>query len=402
MDYNITLGLESISKLCELLGNPQDRFKSIHITGTNGKGSTGAYIESILIENGLTVGRYTSPAVSNIFETITINRMPISPEEYQACKEKVLEVAKDLPKYGVREASQFELETAIAYEYLSTRCNVALIEVGMGGRLDATNVLHNKVLSVITSISLDHTQYLGNTLESITTEKCGIIQRGVPTVTTTQLSEVSHTIESICSKMDSPLSVANRLGISNVALTEDYTLTFDYLDYKGLRSKMLGDFQTDNATLAITACEVLNIPKNVIVKGIFNARWKYRFDIVNTNPLVILDGCHNADASKRLRNTLDCYFKGKSICYIMGIFKDKDYTAIVSNLCDRAEVIYTISTDGKRSLSAESLAKVVKDYNPNVTPCDSVSQAIALAKTSNTDVILVFGSLSTLAQFDNI
>jgi dihydrofolate synthase/folylpolyglutamate synthase len=165
---------------------------------------------------------------------------------------------------------------------------------------------------------------------------------------------------------------------------------------------MLGDFQTDNATLAITTCEVLNIPKGDIVKGILNARWKYRFEIVRTNPLVILDGCHNADASKRLRNTLDAYFKGKSICYIMGIFKDKDYTTIVSNLCDRAEVVYTISTDGKRSLSAESLAEVVKSYNPNVTPCSSVPQAVALAKTSNTDVILVFGSLSTLAQFDNI
>jgi len=401
LDYNITLGLESISKLCELLGNPQDAFRSIHIAGTNGKGSTGAYIESILIENGITVGRYTSPAVRSLFETITVNRTPITLDDYNTCKDRVIKVSKRLESIGVREPSAFELETAIAFEYLSTRCDVAIIEVGMGGRLDATNVLHNKILSVITSISLDHTQYLGDTLTSIATEKCGIIQSGVPTVTIMQHHDVLDTIYDVCKRKGSNLSVADRSNVLNVALDGNYILHFDYLAYKDLQSQMLGDFQIDNAILSIVACETLNVPKECIVRGISKAVWKYRFEIVRRDrPLIVLDGCHNADASLRLRKTLDDYFNNMSICYIMGIFKDKDYKTIVKNLCDRADVVYTISTDGIRSLSAENLAKVVRSYNDNVTPCYSIEQSIKLARSSNTDVILVFGSLSTLSQFD--
>lgn len=402
LDYKLTLGIESISRLCELLGNPQDKFKSIHITGTNGKGSTGAYIESILIQSGLTIGRYTSPAVKDMLETITINKVPITQQEYDVCKSKVLEASAKLESLGVRQVSQFELETAIAFEYLSTRCDVAIIEVGMGGRLDATNILRNKILSVITSISLDHTQYLGSTLKDITTEKCGIVQNGVPTVTILQNDEVIKTIKDICLQKGSPLSIANRLDTSNIFVDKDYTLHFDYLNYKDLKSKMLGDFQVDNAILSIVACEVLKISKDCIVKGIFNATWRYRFEIVKKgNPIVILDGCHNADASLRLRKSLDTYFKDKSICYIMGIFKDKDYNTIVKNLCDKPNIVYTISTDGSRSLSAKKLADIVKPYNSNVFACDTVKQSIELAKTSKTDVIVIFGSLSKLSQFDD-
>jgi dihydrofolate synthase/folylpolyglutamate synthase len=395
-DYSINLGLESITKLCELLGNPQDSFKSIHIAGTNGKGSVGAYVESILIESGYTVGRYTSPAIENILETITVNRVPISEQEYIACKERVLTTAKLLT--DVREPSQFEIETAIAFEYLSTRCDVAIIEVGMGGRLDATNVLHNKALSIITSISLDHTQYLGDTLEKIAFEKCGIIQEGVPTVTISQNSEVMHTINTICKDRNSKLSIANVKDVKNVTLTKEYTLQFDYLNYKALNSHMIGDFQTDNAILSIVACETLGVSTDSIATGISKAMWNYRFEIVQRNPLVVLDGCHNPDASKRLRYSLDSYFKGKSIAYIMGIFKDKDYTSIVENLCDRATVVYTISTDGKRSLSAETLANVVSNYNPNVIPCETISKAISLSKQFPCDVTIVLGSLSTLGE----
>lgn len=408
LDYNITLGLESITKLCELLNNPQDKFKSIHITGTNGKGSVGAYIESILMEYGYTVGRYTSPAIETILETITINRIPITLEDYDTCKDTVLKASAKVEKLGIRKPSQFELETAIAFEYLSTRCDIAIIEVGMGGRLDATNVLHNKILSVITSISLDHTKYLGDTLKSITIEKCGIIQKGVPTITVSQCDEVMTVIKRICQENHSELNIANINEIQNVRLSNDYTLTFDYLNvngkfakYSGIKSKLIGDFQTDNAILSIKACETLGIFKESIMQGIYNAVWKYRFEIIKTNPVIILDGCHNADASKRLRKSLDTYFKDKSICYIMGVFKDKDYKTIVKNLCDRADYIYTISTDGKRSLSAETLAEVIRKYNCNVTPCDSISIAIELSKRANTDVILVFGSLSTLSQFND-
>jgi dihydrofolate synthase/folylpolyglutamate synthase len=395
-DYDVALGLESISQLCELLGNPQDAFKSIHIAGTNGKGSVGAYLESILMEEGYTVGRYTSPAVESLYETVTVDGVRISEEDYLDCRRRVLEASERL--VGVREPSQFEVETATAFEYLSTRCDVALVEVGMGGRLDATNVLHHKVLSVLTSISFDHTQYLGDTLEAIASEKCGIVQSGVPTVTVSQSEPAMQTVRSVCQSVGSSLSVADTRDVRNVSLTEGYTLTFDYRDYVGLRTSMLGDFQTDNAALAVVASEVLGLSRRSVVDGIRNARWRYRFEVVRTDPLTVLDGCHNADASRRIRRSVDAYFPGKSVAYVLGVFKDKDYGAIARNLCDGAEVVYTVSTDGRRSLSAEALADVVRAYNPNVVPCETLERAVELSRERPCDVTVVLGSLSTLSE----
>lgn len=398
----VSLGLESIEYLCGLLGNPQDNFKSIHIAGTNGKGSVGAYLESILIENGYTVGRYVSPAIEKICETITVNRRSITLQDYEYYKSKVENMSKKVVSKGIRTPSPFEIETAIAFEYLSTRCDIALIEVGMGGRLDATNILHNKILSVITSISLDHTQFLGDTLSKIAFEKCGIIQDGVPTVTISQDSEVLNVIKDVCKDKNSPLCVANPEDVSNVKISSDYVLSFDYLNYRCVKSKLIGDFQVDNAILSINASEILGISKDVIMRGIYGAIWRYRFEIVSYKPLIVLDGCHNIGASIRLKNSIDTYFKDKSICYIMGIFKDKDYKSIVKNLCPSADIIYTVATSGDRSLSAETLAQEVKKYNNNVIPCESISKAIELSRLSNRDVTIIFGSLSTLGSFKKL
>lgn len=396
---DVSLGLESVSCLCELLDNPQDKFKSIHIAGTNGKGSVGAYLESILIESGYTVGRYVSPAIENIYETITINKKCITLQDYEYYKNKVEKLSKSVVLKGIRKPSEFEIETAIAYDYLSTRCDIALIEVGMGGRLDATNILHNKILSVITSISLDHTQFLGDTLPKITFEKCGIINNDTPTVTISQDNQILEVIKKICKDKNSPLWIANTNDTLNIKLSNDYTLSFDYLNYKDVKSKLIGDFQVDNAILSIKASEILGISQENIINGILKATWKYRFEIILHNPLFILDGCHNVGASIRLKNSIDTYFTGKSICYIMGVFKDKDYKSMVKNLCSKADIIYTIATNGDRSLSAELLAQEVRKYNKNVIPCDNIRQAIELSKKSNKDVTIAFGSLSTLDNF---
>lgn len=396
---DVSLGLESVSCLCELLDNPQDKFKSIHIAGTNGKGSVGAYLESILIESGYTVGRYVSPAIENIYETITINKKCITLQDYEYYKNKVEKLSKRVVLKGIRKPSEFEIETAIAYDYLSTRCDIALIEVGMGGRLDATNILHNKILSVITSISLDHTQFLGDTLPKITFEKCGIINNDTPTVTISQDNQILEVIKKICKDKNSPLWIANTNDTLNIKLSNDYILSFDYLNYKGVKSKLIGDFQVDNAILSIKASEILGISQENIINGILKATWKYRFEIISHNPLFILDGCHNVGASIRLKNSIDTYFTGKSICYIMGVFKDKDYKSMVKNLCSKADIIYTIATNGDRSLSAELLAQEVRKYNKNVIPCDNIRQAIELSKKSNKDVTIAFGSLSTLDNF---
>ena len=394
----IVLSLKTIKAICNDLGNPQDTFKAIHITGTNGKGSVGAYIESILIDNGLTVGRYVSPAIVDVYETITINRKKISEQDYLICKQRVLSVSENLHKQGYAMPSPFELDTAIAYTYLANRCDVAIIEVGMGGRLDATNVLSNKILSVITSISMDHTEYLGDTIQQIALEKCGIVCNDVPTVTIEQSSQAMEVIKTVCEQKHSKLIVANPKDISNVKLLKDYTLNFNYGEYVDLNSKMIGDYQTDNAIISIKACETLNVPKDTIVKGIADAVWKYRFEIVSTNPIIVLDGCHNADASVRLRRSIETYFKGKKLSYIMGVYKDKDYPTMAKSLCGMADTVYTIPTLGSRSLSATTLADTVKQYNHNVIACNDINTALNLSKHDGSEVIIVFGSLSTLSK----
>ncbi|MBP1564253.1 MAG: bifunctional folylpolyglutamate synthase/dihydrofolate synthase [Oscillospiraceae bacterium] len=403
-NYGIVPGLENISVLCRELSDPQDKLKFIHIAGTNGKGSVGTFLNSILTEAGYKTGRYVSPAVMDYLEKIQICSVNICEEKFAKCTQRVKEAVDRMLEKGYPHPTVFEIETAIAFCcFESEKCDCVLLETGMGGKSDATNIIKNNILTVITSISLEHTQFLGSTIEQIATEKAGIIKPNSNVVTIAQNPKVIDILRNTCTLKSAYLKISKIYNISDYNY-QDYIQTFSYNDFKDIKIKMLGKFQTENAVLAIDACKLLadsgfKIENEQIYSGLLNAQWSGRFEIIkDTTPLFIIDGAHNEAAASRLRETIDIYFSDKKIVYIIGTFSDKNYHEIAKLTTKRAMKIYTISTKGKRSLDADTLAKAIKPYNPNVIAMPSISDAIDRSFQEECDVIIAFGSLSFLGE----
>ncbi len=379
-------GLSNMERLCALLGNPEKKVKTIHIAGTNGKGSVGAFIAEALIQNGYNVGRYSSPAVLNKRDTLTYNSSIISENELADTVERVKNIIKD----SDCKPTVFELETAIAFYWISQKkCDFAIIETGMGGRLDATNTT-DKVLSVITPIAIDHTKFLGNTIEEIALEKAGIIKDTA--VSAQQLPSVSKILENASSN----ITFAQRP--QNIKYSTDKTI-FDYKGYNNIEISMLGKYQTENAALAIEALEKLNemgYTVNNIPKSIKNACWCCRFQLISKSPLVIIDGAHNPHGIKALSENTRLYFKHKDVVFITGVLKDKDYEAMAEIMAPLAFKIFTIQSDSPRALSAKEYAKAISKYNKNVIAANSIREAVFSALEYEN--ILVFGSLSFMGE----
>lgn len=382
-------GLSNMEKLCSLLGNPQKKVKTIHIAGTNGKGSVGAFIAQGLIENKYNVGRYISPSVLNYRDKLTYNNQWISEEEFA---ETVSEV-KNIIDSSDCQPTVFELETAIAFYWLSKKdCDFAIIEAGMGGRLDATNVT-DKIMAVITPIAIYHTKFLGNTIEEIATEKAGIIKDIA--ISANQQQEVKNIL----------INHSKKITFAQKAKNISYTLektTFDYKNYNNIEITMLGKYQVDNACLAIDVLDKLkemgfNI--NNVEKSLKNAQWACRFQVINKEPLIIVDGAHNPHGIKALKENVELYLRNKDTVFITGVLKDKDYNTIAEIMAPLGSKIYTIQSQNTRALSAEEYAKAIRKYNKNVESCKSILQAVKSAlKYKN---ILVFGSLSFMEEIYN-
>lgn len=379
-------GLSNMEKLCSLLGNPQKKIKTIHIAGTNGKGSVGAFIAQGLIENNYNVGRYISPSVLNYRDKLTYNNNWISEEEFASTVSEV----KNIIEKSDCKPTVFELETAIAFYWLSKKnCDFAIIETGMGGRLDATNVT-DKIMAVITPIAIDHTKFLGNTIEEIATEKAGIIKDIAISAKQQQSAEnilVNHSKE---------ITFVDKA--KNISYSLEKT-TFDYKNYNNIEITMLGKYQVDNACLAIEVLDKLNemgFNINNIDKSLKNAQWSCRFQVINKEPLIIVDGAHNSHGIKALKENVELYLKGKDTVFITGVLKDKDYNTIAKIMSPLATKIYTIQSQNPRALQAEEYAKAISKYNKNVESCKSILQAVKSAlKYKN---ILVFGSLSFMEE----
>lgn len=402
--YGIIPGLDSIERLCSKLGNPQNKLKIIHIAGTNGKGSAGTFINSILTDAGYRTGRYVSPAVMEYLEKIQYCGKNISETEFSEIITRVKKAADAIAAEGFPHPTVFELETAAAFLFLAEKeCDFALIEAGMGGRTDATNIISASELSVITTISLEHTQFLGDTPEKIAFEKGGIIKDNGSVVTITQNPSVTETLMTICSEKNAELTIAKIYNISDYAFNGTYQ-SFTYRDYSDLRLYMLGKYQTENAALAVEACEILIkkgfcISEKNIRRGLENARWPGRFEVIRTDsPVIIIDGAHNSSAAARLRETIDIYFAERKITFILGTFKDKNFDEIAKHTARRAEKIFTVSTKGKRRLDAELLADAVRKYNSNVKPVSSAAEAVSLCTEEKCDIVIAFGSLSFLKE----
>lgn len=386
----IVPGLSNMRRLCLELGNPQDKLKTVHIAGTNGKGSFGAYLGKMLECEGYCTGRYVSPAVEKARESFLINGEAVSEEDYARCISAVRDAAERIEAEGFF-PTPFEVETAAAFVLFDWKqCGFALIECGMGGRLDATNVIKSSVCSVITKISADHTAFLGDTLSEIAAEKSGIIKSGGIAVSAMQCEEVSEVIEKKCRETGVDLVFAEKADIISSGLDR---MDFEY-DGKQYHTSLTGLYQAQNAALAICAARRIGISEKSIREGVEQTKWSYRFEIIKKNPYVILDGAHNPDGASELAKTIKRYFKKEDVTFIFGVFRDKDYEKIAELTAPLAKKIYTVTPPSLRGLKAETLAETVRKYNENVTASD-IETAF---NEADSRAVICFGSLSFLKK----
>lgn len=389
----IVPGLDNIRALLSELTNPEKQLQIIHIAGTNGKGSVGAYISSIIESANMQCGRFVSPCVGEYENTFLINSKSVAKEIIGECADTLKSAMEHLEKKNIFPTS-FEAETALAFLVFSRLLpDYVIIECGMGGMNDATNVIENPALSVITKISLDHTSFLGDTIPDIATQKAGIIKNGVPVVSATQNNEAMQVIEAVCKKHNAVLYRAGTAEMTDISNTK----TVFNLNGDEYTTHMLGIYQPENAVLAITAAKVLKIPIDAIKKGIETARWSYRFERVGK---FILDGAHNPDGATALAKSLKIYTNHEDTAFICACFKDKDYKKIAEITAPYTKTVYCITAPTERGLDNEILCDTFKAHGANAQCEDTLEDAIKKAYAFKNTVI--FGTLSILADAKQI
>ncbi|MGD9181637.1 MAG: folylpolyglutamate synthase/dihydrofolate synthase family protein [Desulfobacterales bacterium] len=398
--FGIILGLETIKGILNTLGNPQNNFISIHVAGTNGKGSVASALSSILHESGYKVGLYTSPHLVRFNERICINNRQISDADVVKSYKAIQQV-----HHGDRSPTFFEFATAMAlYEFGRQSVDWAVIETGMGGRFDATNVIQ-PAISIITNVSMEHRDYLGNTLAQITREKAGIIKRGAPVVTAIKQKQALTVVHRVAGKESAPLYILGK----NFKVRRHRAGEFCYYGientWHNMHTPLLGHYQVENAALAIAACELLNndkakISRKNIKNGLTKTRWPGRLEIVSENPFVILDGAHNLIAARNLAKFLSENLVDRRITLVVGILDDKPYGAMLKSLlpvCSRA-IITRAKTD--RALAPQRLYAVAKKIIPDVTMIPGVAAAVrqAVETASPDEVVCIAGSLYVVGE----
>lgn len=398
----IVPGLDSIRELCRRLGNPQNALKFVHVAGTNGKGSVSAYIAEALQWGGYRVGRYISPVIFGYRERIQVNGRNITREALGRLAEQVKQICGEMVSEGLKQPTAFEVETALGFLYWKEKnCDIVVLETGMGGLLDATNVIENTVLAVLTSISMDHMKFLGNTLEEIAAQKAGILKPGAPVVSAEQLSEAGKVIAERAAALNCRLTVAERSHITSIKYGLERQ-RFSYGGFSGLEISLAGKYQIENGALAVEALKVLQecgfpVAEEKLRQGLKRTTWAGRFTPVGKKPCFIVDGAHNEDAAKRLAESVEFYFTNKRIIYIMGVLKDKEYEKIIGLTHGLADQIITVTPpDNPRALPAYELAREVAKVHSGVTAVDSLEEAVEMARllAGKEDVILAFGTLS--------
>lgn len=406
--YGSVLGLDSMRELCSRLGNPQDELRFVHIAGTNGKGSVLAYVSTILKEAGYRVGRYLSPTITDYRERFQIDGRFITQSGLCKYLEQVKEVAEAMAAEGKPHPTPFEVETAVAFLYfLDKECDIVVLETGLGGALDATNVVKTTVAAVFASISMDHMAILGDTLEKIALVKAGIMKDRCYVVTARQDPAVAKILKQAALLRKCKLYTADAERAKQVF----YGVTkqrFTYAGYKNLEISMLGKFQIENAVVAAETIQVLAkagfpVKEEALRRGLLLTSWPGRFSVIGKKPLFIADGAHNEDASRRLAESLQFYFAEKKMIFILGMLKDKEYEKVINNTCNMAEHIITVTPPiRERAMPAYELAQAVRECNGNVTVADSVPEAVEiaylLAGREKDAVIVAFGSLSYLGE----
>lgn len=399
----IVLGLDTMRHLMAKLNNPQDKVKFIQVAGTNGKGSTAAYLTSILSEAGIKVGRYTSPAVFSSTEQYFACGSCISESEYAKGMTAVAEAAASLDG---ETPTAFEQETALAFWYFAKKgCELAILEAGLGGDMDATNIVTTTVCSIITSISMDHCRILGNKISEIAAHKAGIIKPGAPIICIEQKEDAMEPIRVAAKAADTPLYEVHRDEVRQIFSDKRESIVF-FREFENLHLKLLGSCQPENAALAVQAASVLSrsypIEKKHIYDGIEKTRWGGRFELHSGSPDIILDGAHNPDGIRRLRESVNQMFGAVPICYVCGVLADKDYEKEIEILFGRASNVFTVTPPSPRAMKSTDLKVAIKERFPQlkVTSFDSedgIEKAMEAAVSQNNPVV-VCGTLTILAR----
>lgn len=407
--YGSVLGLENMHEMMGRLGNPQDDLKYVHVAGTNGKGSVIAYLYTTLTEAGYRIGRYISPTLYSYRERLEVAGKRISREKFAEYVTAAARVIQEMTEEGLPHPTPFEIETAVAFLFFrEEKCDLVLLEVGMGGDLDATNIIKNTKLAVLVSISMDHMGFLGNSLAEIAEKKAGIIKPGCQVVTASQKPEAARVIEKQCRLVDVPCKVSNSSEAET--LTENVMGQAFSRQGENYEISLAGVYQKENAVLALDALELLDkmgYPTSQKQRrdGLAHTRWNGRFSVLCKKPLFVVDGAHNPGAADMMAASIEHYFAGKTIYFIMGMYRDKDYRAVLKKTAHYAKKIITIEApDNPRALPAEELAAAAGEFHPDVEASKSIPQAVEKAFTiaGEEDVILAFGSLAFIGELTRI
>lgn len=370
-------GLDTIRELMNLLGNPQDDLKVIHVAGTNGKGSICTMLAGILCESGLKTGLYTSPFLERFNERIKIDGKDISDDDIARHMSTVREKAEEMVRSGKAHPTEFELITAMAFLYYrEMETDVVVLEVGMGGRLDATNIVKKPVLEIMASIGLDHTEYLGDTIEQIAWEKAGIIKPGTSVVCYPSPKEALDVFSDICLKRGCTMCVADENDVKLLS-ADLYGMVLeggidDKIKVDGFRLGLIGRHQTRNVITVLYAVNELirqgysEINAEHVKTALENVSFPGRFEVLSRDPVIIIDGGHNLDGITSFAENIRLCFGDRKINLFYGMLRDKDYMHSIDLLLPLAKSIYTLKPESPRALSAEELAEIIRKKNPDI------------------------------------
>lgn len=402
-DKEITLGLGRVEELLGHLGEPQNDLKFIHVAGTNGKGSVCAMTAQILKEAGLRVGLFTSPVIIDYRELFKVNGEMISQEDFICIANQIEQACNNMQSFP----SEFEKAVAMAFIYFKKMsCDLVVIEVGMGGDGDATNIIPTPEVAVIVNIDYDHTAFLGNTLTEIASKKAGIIKEGGDVVLAMQNSEVIDVVEAVCKQKGAELVITDHDSL----FIKDFNLDgqmFDYKGYEDIQVSLLGEHQCENTAIVVEVIERLiskgySISEDAVRTGLVNVSWPGRFEIMSRNPVVILDGAHNPHGINALQNNLRTYFPGRKFVFIVGILRDKNYVEMLKRMMVFADSIVTVTPPNPRALPADEMAATLLElgFERQVKVAESIGEGVWLAKeiAAEKTPICAFGSLYSIGE----
>lgn len=391
-------GLDRIKTFLDILGNPQDDLRFIHVAGTNGKGSTCALLSAVLTEAGYKTGLFISPFIVDFRERIQINGEMISEEILSDAVEKTFPIVEKLRDEGCI-ITEFEYVTALEfYIHKNAKCDVVVLETGMGGLLDCTNVIKKPLCSVITKIGLDHTAVLGDTIEKIALQKCGIIKSGSPAVVSAQCKEAMAVVEKNCFEKNVKLIKSENVELEVI----NETIKFTEFKYKNLKLNLpfIGEHQLENAKAALSCVEVVKkffeIPDEAVINGFKKASNPARFELLKEKPIVILDGAHNPDGINALKKAVEKYNPKKSAVLILGMLSDKDSESSIKLLRGVFDTVFTVPVNNPRTLNSETLAQKCLPFFNEVTAFGDVNSALARALETaekNDSLLVIAGSL---------